>query len=64
MSVRPSQKNRPHIPFAPPVTVPERTAAKTMRSAEFIEACKGQGVEPTRRQAARYNAAAGRWSGR
>lgn len=64
MPVRPSPKKKSKIPHARPMAVSDRTAARMAKSAEFIAACGEQGVEPTRRQAARYNARQGRWASR
>lgn len=68
MSVRPTkrewfQRFPNGIPDAGP-DVPETTAAKTMKTAEFQGACAEMEVKPTRRQAAAYNAGRGRWRNR
>jgi len=62
MSVHPSGKDKHLIPRAAPVKLPERTAAKTLKSAEFLAACGEAAVKPTKRQAARYNRGDGRWA--
>lgn len=59
MSVRP---NRPGNWRTAREPLPALTAAMTQKSSIFIEACMGQGVKPTRRQAAKYNAGRGRWA--
>lgn len=61
MSVRPSPKKRDKTPLSVPIPVPEQTAQKTMKADAFQIACMEQGVEPTKRQAASYNARRGRW---
>lgn len=67
MSVRPNRKDdrgRPinHSTTAFRVEIPQSTAAKTAGSDAFIQACASKGVEPTKRQAAKYNARQGRWA--
>lgn len=60
MSVRPKKDT----PYATPVSVPEVTAAKTLKSQTFLNACTEVGVKPTKRQAAKYNGKRNRWAER
>jgi hypothetical protein len=62
MPVRPSPVNRPYIPLSAPIAMASVTAAAVAKTHEFLRACKLQGVKPTKRQAARYNAKRGRWA--
>lgn len=59
MAVRP---NKPGNHETIRVEWPEETAAKTMKTDVFKQACASHGVEPTKRQAAAYNAKRGRWA--
>ena len=67
MSVRPSKVmiKKHNIVFYGKQEVPEGqvTARKTMKSERFQRLCSEIGVQPTKRQAAKFNRRDGRWIG-
>lgn len=62
MSVRPHPDKRKHLPLFGKPTPPAYTAAMRMKEEDFKLLCMEAGVEPTKRQARRYNARRGRWA--
>lgn len=65
MPVRPSKAmiKKHNIEFYGKQEIPEDqlTAAKTLKSERFKKLCGEHGVEPTKRQAAKFNRGEGRW---
>lgn len=65
MSVKPNKDwaAKYNIPVYVKPELPETTAKKTSKSEHFQRLCSEAGVEPTKRQAAKFNRRDGRWKG-